>query len=98
MDLLGYILYKALEIYSYIIIATIIASWLVAFNVISMQNPTARKIVYTLGRLTDPVLRPIQRAIPSIGGIDISPIIVIFGIMLLQRLIVQLLIMPGYAQ
>lgn len=97
MSLIGQFLYQALEIYSFIIIATIIFSWLAAFNVVSMSNPTARKIMSILGRLTDPVLRPVQRFIPSIGGIDISPIVVIFGIMLLQRIIVQFLIMPSYA-
>lgn len=97
MVLLGQILYQALEIYSFIIIATVIVSWLIAFNVISMENPTARKLVLLLGRLTDPVLRPVQRYIPSIGGIDITPIIVIFAIMFLQRMVVQFLIMPGYA-
>ena len=97
MIFIGQILYMALEIYSFIIIATVIVSWLIAFNVISMANPTARKIVSFLGRLTDPVLRPMQRYIPSIGGIDITPIVVIFAIILLQRLVVSFMILPGYA-
>lgn len=97
MALFGWLLYQALEIYSFIIIAAIIVSWLVAFNVISMAHPAARRLVDVLGRLTNPVLRPIQRYIPSIGGIDISPIIAIFAIMFLQKLVVQFLVMPGYA-
>ena len=97
MVFIGQILYQILEIYSFIIIGSVIVSWLIAFNVISMANPTARKIVSFLGRLTDTVLRPVQRYIPSIGGIDITPIVVIFAIIFLQRMIVQFMILPGYA-
>lgn len=97
MLLIGQFLYQALEIYSFIIIATVIVSWLIAFNVISMANPTARKIVDLLGRITDPVMRPVQRYVPSLGGIDLTPIIIIFAIMFLQRMVVQFMILPSYA-
>jgi len=97
MSYLGFLLYQALEIYSFIIIATIIISWLIAFNVLSMTHDITRKLISILGRLTDPVLRPVQRVVPSIGGIDLSPIIVIFGIMLLQRIVYQVFILPSMA-
>jgi YggT family protein len=97
MTLLGQFIYYLLDIYIFIIIATVIVSWLIAFNVISMGNPTARRLVDLLGKMTDPVMRSVQRYIPSIGGIDISPIIIIFAIMFLQRLVVQFLIYPGMA-
>ena len=97
MAYVGQILIQLLEIYSFIIIGAIIVSWLIAFNVLSMSHDFTRKLVSVLGRLTDPVLRPIQRVIPSIGGIDLSPIIVIFGIMLLQRLVFQIFILPSLA-
>lgn len=97
MAFIGSLLYQALEIYSFIIIASVIVSWLIAFDVISMQHPAAKRLVTLLGKLTDPVLRPVQRYVPSIGGIDISPIIVIFAILLLQRLVVQFMIVPGHA-
>jgi YggT family protein len=97
MSYFGFLLYQALEIYSFIIIAAIIISWLITFNVLSMSHDITRKLVSVLGRLTDPVLHPIQRIVPSIGGIDLSPIIVIFGIMLLQRLVYQLFILPSMA-
>lgn len=89
MALFGYLLYQALEIYSFIIIAAIIVSWLIAFNVISTAHPATRQILNILGRLTNPVLRFIQRYVPSIGGIDLSPMIVIFGIMFLQHMVVR---------
>ena len=97
MAYFGILLNQILEIYSFIIIAAIIVSWLITFNVLSMSHDFTRKLVSVLGRLTDPVLRPVQRVVPSIGGIDISPIIVIFGIIILQNIIFRLFILPGTA-
>jgi len=90
MTILGQLLIMAIEIYTFIIIASVIVSWLIAFNVISMDHPATKKLVYALARATDPVMRPVQRIIPPIGGIDITPIIVIFGLMILQGFIAQL--------
>jgi YggT family protein len=92
MAIFGQLLYMAIEIYTFIIIASIVVSWLIAFNVISMQHPAARNLVSFLGRATDPVMRPIQRFIPSIGGIDISPIIVIFGLTILQGFVLRIFV------
>jgi len=94
MGLFAYLIYMAIEIYIFIIIAGVIVSWLIAFNVISMQHPVTKKLISLLGRLTDPVMRPVQKYIPSIGGIDISPIIVLFGLMFLQGAVVKLLTGP----
>jgi YggT family protein len=91
MALFGQLLYMVIEIYIFIIIASVIVSWLIAFNVISMDHPAAKNLVSFLGRATDPVMKPVQRFIPSIGGIDISPIVVIFGLMFLQGAVVSLL-------
>ena len=96
MMILGQILYMAIEIYIFIIIAAVIISWLIAFNVISIDHPITRKILRFLGRATDPVMKPVQRFIPSIGGIDLSPIIVIFGLMFLQSVVIRLFL-TGYA-
>ena len=72
-----------LQLYIWIIIASAILSWLVAFNVVNMRN----QFVYQLGRfldgVTDPVLRPIRRVIPLLGGVDISPIVLILGLQFL---------------
>lgn len=90
MTIFGQLLFMAIEIYIFIIIASVVVSWLITFNVISMDHPAAKNLVSLLGRLTDPVMRPVQKYIPSIGGIDISPIIVIFGLMFLQNIIIRL--------
>jgi YggT family protein len=74
----------ALNIYVWAIIISAILSWLVAFNVVNTSN----QIVYTIGdflyRITEPALRPIRRFLPNLGGIDLSPLVLILGIWFLQ--------------
>ena len=92
MTIFGQFIYMVFEIYIFIIIASVIVSWLIAFNVISPSHPATGNLQRFLGKATDPVMKPVQRYIPSIGGIDISPIIVIFGLMILQGFIASLFI------
>ncbi|HAE49137.1 MAG: hypothetical protein CMO30_19445 [Tistrella sp.] len=67
----------AIEIYTWILIASVILSWLVAFNVVNTNN----QVVYTIGsfihRITEPVLRPIRNFLPSLGGLDLSPLVLL---------------------
>jgi YggT family protein len=60
-------------------------SWLIAFNVVNFRNDLVRTIWDTLNRLTEPVLRPIRERLPNMGGVDISPIVVILLIWLISR-------------
>ncbi|MBK8769556.1 MAG: YggT family protein [Rhizobiales bacterium] len=76
-----------LDIYFWIILATVVLSWLVAFGIVNRQNPYVRQIDYALHRLTDPVLGPIRRVMPDLGGLDISPIIALLGLQFLQYLV-----------
>jgi len=66
-----------IDLYIYVVIAAVLASWLIAFNVINVRNEFVRSIVRFLDALTDPVFRLIRRVIPPIGGLDLSPLIVI---------------------
>ena len=66
-----------IQIFIWVMIANAILSWLVAFDVINVRNQMAYNVVRFLDAVTRPVLRPVQRIIPPLGGIDISPIIVI---------------------
>ena len=79
--------YVVIELITWLVIAGAIASWLVAFGVVNMRNQVVRTIVETLYRLTDPMLRPIRRMLPSLGGVDISPVILILGLMFLRWVI-----------
>ncbi|MCD8498061.1 MAG: YggT family protein [Alphaproteobacteria bacterium] len=88
MPMIGYILSLAIQFYVMIIIVQVAVSWLLAFEIINPQNPQARNLVRLLNRLTDPLYKPLRKYIPPIGGIDITPIIVIFGLSLFERFII----------
>ena len=62
-----------------------ILSWLIAFNVINLHNRAVRSIADSLDRLFRPMLRPIRRIMPDMGGIDLSPMVLVLLIMLIQR-------------
>ncbi len=77
-----------INIYIWIVIAMVVMSWLVGFNVVNMQNDFVRQIRYALYRLTEPLLGPIRRVLPDLGGLDISPMVLLLGLYFLQQLIV----------
>ncbi|WBX84859.1 YggT family protein [Sphingosinicella microcystinivorans] len=81
----------------WIIIVQVVISWLVAFNVINTGNQFVRSLLTGLDRLTEPMLRPIRRVLPDLGGIDLSPMVLILGLILIQRLVPALVfdIMAG---
>ena len=68
---------KILEIYSFIVIANVIISWLVAFNVLNTQNRFVYSILELTYRLTEPFLNKIRRFLPNLGTLDISPVILL---------------------
>jgi YggT family protein len=75
----------------WLILASVVLSWLFAFNIVNVNNSTVWQISYGLSRLTEPMLSPIRRILPSIGGIDLSPIVLLLGLEFLRRFIVELL-------
>ena len=77
----------ALDIYWWIIIASAIFSWLYAFNVVNSRNQFVGSVGNMLYRLTEPALRPIRRFMPDLGGIDISPIILLLILFFLRQFI-----------
>ena len=79
-----------IDLYIYVLIAAAVMSWLIAFNVVNSQNPTVRMIWDFLYRITEPVLAPIRSVLPGLGGIDISPVILIIGLLFLKQLILWL--------
>jgi YggT family protein len=84
----------ALQLYIYVIIAAALMSLLIAFNVVNTRNQFVAILADFLYRITDPVLRPIRQRLPYFGGIDISPIIVIF-IIIFFRFVIALYIIPN---
>ena len=80
----------AIELYMWILLIGIVLSWLVAFNVINSSN----RFIYMIGdfchRSTEPILGPIRRKLPNLGGLDISPLILILGLIFIKGVIIEL--------
>ncbi len=74
-----------LNLYWYVILVSAVISWLIAFNVINTRNQAVYMIRDFCWRLTEPVLRPIRSVIPPVNGIDLSPVILLFIIWLIER-------------
>jgi YggT family protein len=77
IEFLFYVLHLLIQAVIWIVIANAIVSWLIAFDVINMRNGTARQIVIFLDSVTRPLLRPFRRFIPPLGGVDVTPVILI---------------------
>lgn len=84
----------ALQLYIWILIAAAVLSWLVAFNVVNTRNPVVASVGDFLYRITEPLLRPIRAMLPNLGGIDISPVILILFIIFI-RYVIALYILPN---
>lgn len=82
-----YVVLQALYLYQYVVVGAAILSWLIAFNVVNIRNDLVRHIWNLLDALTTPLLRPIRNFLPNMGGIDISPVILLLGIMLVEQFI-----------
>jgi YggT family protein len=79
----------ALNIYTWLLIASAVLSWLIAFNVVNTRNQFVATVWDSLYKITEPALRPIRERLPSLGGIDISPIILLLLIFFIQSVIVR---------
>ncbi|MEM1307095.1 MAG: YggT family protein [Pseudomonadota bacterium] len=87
IELLAFIQYL-ITLYVYVILASVIFSWLVAFNVINPSNQFVRTLWQTLDAVTEPVLRPIRRMLPSMGGLDLSPLVLLLGLFFIQSVVI----------
>ena len=79
----------ALNLYVWLLIAAAVLSWLVAFNVVNTRNDFVRAMLDFLYRITEPALAPIRAIMPNLGGIDISPVILILIIIFIEKLIIN---------
>src|ERR1700744_1156726 len=77
-----------LQLYSYVIVIVAIMSWLIAFNVINVYNDFVRAVWNALNALTEPLLRPIRQVLPNFGGLDISPVVLLLLVYLVQKIII----------
>ena len=77
-----------LNLYTWVVILGAILSWLIAFGVVNIRNDLVRTAWNLFLALTEPFLRPIRNVLPNTGGLDLSPIVLLLGVMLLERIIV----------
>lgn len=77
-----------LNLYLWVLLIGVVLSWLVSFNVVNTRNQLVSTIYEATSRLTEPALRPIRKVIPPLGGLDLSPVVLIIGIGFLQRFVV----------
>ncbi len=87
MNALLITLSSIISLYIYVIIASAVFSWLIAFNVVNTQNKFVYTIYDILNRLTEPALAPIRRFMPNLGGLDISPVILLLALIFVQNFI-----------
>lgn len=78
-----------IQLYIWVLIASAVMSWLVAFNIVNTHNRFVYMVADFLYRITEPALRPLRRYLPLLGGIDISPVVLILILVFLQRLIIN---------
>ncbi len=90
MNLIIDILRMLLDVVWWIIVVQAILSWLIAFNVINTGNDFVRQIWNALDRLTMPIYRPIRRILPDFGGLDLSPLIVLVALAILDRVLIEI--------
>ncbi len=80
MFIVAYVINAVIQLYTVVIFVSVIMSWLISFNVINRHSPLVDAIWRTCVGLTEPLLRPIRNMLPSLGGIDISPVILLIGL------------------
>ena len=79
-----YLALQILKLYSYVVIANVVVSWLIAFNILNTQNRFVYSILELSYRLTDPILNKIRRFMPNLGSLDISPIVLLLLIWFIE--------------
>ena len=95
--LIGFIV-LVIDLYIWVVIASAILSWLVAFNVVNTNNRFVLSIADMLYRLTEPALRPIRNILPNLGGIDISPVILILLLLFIRDVVLLGWLAPIFIQ
>jgi YggT family protein len=86
-----HIIHVIISVYYWILIGSAVMSWLFAFRIVNVHNQIVSQVAELLYRLTEPVLRPIRRVLPNLGGIDISPVIALLLLYFIDLLIYEYL-------
>ena len=95
VPLIGFIV-LVIDLYIWVVIAGAILSWLIAFNVVNTNNRFVYQVADMLYRVTEPALRPIRSILPNLGGIDISPVILILFLLFIRDVVLLGWILPAF--
>lgn len=88
---LAWLIDTVIQLYIWILIASAVLSWLVAFNVVNTRNRFVYAIGTALHRLTEPALRPLRNMLPNLGGLDLSPLVLILLLLFARRLLWEII-------
>jgi YggT family protein len=89
MAMIAFILNQLIGLYIFVILVTVVMSWLIGFNVINRHNRAVDAIWRTGNALTEPVMAPVRRLLPNLGGVDISPVIVLVVLQAINGYIIR---------
>lgn len=90
MAIFGMLIMFAVRIFVFVVILQVLISWLIAFDIVNARNEAAQNLMALLTKITDPVYKPIRKYVPPIGGIDITPLIVIIGVQILGSMLASI--------
>jgi len=93
-SIIAYFLSPLVNLLIFLIFIRVVMSWLVGFGIVNIHNPTMRQIYQIIEALTEPIMGPLRRIIPPIGGLDLSPIVAFFGLSWLNGYVLNQLLFP----
>jgi YggT family protein len=95
--MIGLLLFIAyiINLYEYVVIAAVIMSWLIGFNVINTHNQFVRSLWQAITAVTEPLLRPIRRIMPDLGGLDLSPVILLLALLFVRWIVIGEWLIPA---
>ena len=85
-----------INLYEYVVIAAVVLSWLIGFNVINAYNPFVRSLWQAITALTEPLLRPIRRMLPELGGLDLSPVVLLLALLFVRWIVIGEWLIPAF--
>lgn len=94
IGLLAFIAY-VIHLYEYVVIAAVVLSWLIGFNVINTYNPFVRSLWQAITAVTEPLLKPIRRIMPDLGGLDLSPVILLLALLFVRWIVIGEWLIPA---
>lgn len=87
MNAIIWLLTTVIDLYTFVLVVWVVMSWLISFNIVNRGQPFVERLNYALSRMVEPALRPIKKFMPDLGGLDISPIILIILLQFIERLL-----------